>query len=143
MMTGNFFFSSLLRKRERTHSKLWNCSSGLVDVPIAFWLKPGLFIYFLKKDYLREKESERKHEWGRNSGRGRIQADSLLRAEPNTSLHPMTLRSWSEPKSRVGCLIYWATQEFLGLAYNQIIPSLSLKPTIPSAFTLLWKHINT
>lgn len=41
MMTGNLFFFPL-RKRERTHSKCWSCSSGWIDVPIAFCLESGL-----------------------------------------------------------------------------------------------------
>ena len=42
-------------------------------------------------------------------GRERI-SDSVVSVKPDTGLHLMTLRSWSEPKSKVGCLNNWATQ---------------------------------
>jgi len=57
--------------------------------------------------YLRELESMCSR--GRDRGRGRegeSQADSLLSA----GFHLTPLRSWPEPKSRVGCLIDWTTQ---------------------------------
>ena len=57
----------------------------------------------------RERERERERE---------PQAGLKLSAEPdlglnvglNPGLDPMTLGSWSEPKSRVRCSINWATQ---------------------------------
>ena len=68
-----------------------------------------LFI-FKKFIYLRDREcgcmSVR-----RSRGRGREKLkQTVLSAEPNMGLQPKTLRSWPEPKSRVICLIDWATQ---------------------------------
>ena len=69
---------------------------------------------FLKKDYiyLFERESERERAWAgwRAEGERESQADSVPSTEPNAGLHLTTLRSWPEPKSRVGRLTDWATQ---------------------------------
>lgn len=43
-------------------------------------------------------------------GERESQADFMPSAEPNMRLDPTTLRSWPEPKSRVGCL----TERHLG-----------------------------
>ena len=42
-------------------------------------------------------------------GAGEEQADSMLSTEPNMGFNIMTLRSWPEPKSRVGHLARWGT----------------------------------
>ena len=41
------------------------------------------------------------------------QADSALSTEPHVGFHLKILRSWSQPKPRVGCLTDYATQAHL------------------------------
>ena len=51
--------------------------------------------------------------WGegqRVGVRERISSRLLLRAEPDVGLDLWILRSWSEPKPRIGCLTYWVIQ---------------------------------
>ena len=53
------------------------------------------------------------HKLGRGRERGgerESKAGSTLTVEPHVGLSPMTVISWPEPKSRVGCLTNWANQ---------------------------------
>jgi len=73
---------------------------------MAFLFFPPLFFFDLFI-YLFERESAHAHvSRKRVRGRGR-EADSQLSKEPDSGLNLTSLRSWSEPKSRVR---YWATQ---------------------------------
>ena len=47
---------------------------------------------------------EREHAGAEAEAEGEGEADSPLSREPNAGLDPRTLRSWPEPKSRVGQL---------------------------------------
>ena len=47
---------------------------------------------------------------GRGRGRGENLKQTLRNAEPDLELSLTTWRSWPKPKSRLGCLIDWATQ---------------------------------
>ena len=51
---------------------------------------------------------ERKREWV-SWGEGLRERVQRPSAEPESGLHPTTLGSWLEPKSRVGCSTDWAT----------------------------------
>ena len=73
------------------------------------------FSFSLFKDFIYFKERERESTCslglGEQRERGReSQADSPLSLELDAGLHPVNLRSWPEPKSKVGPLTYWATQ---------------------------------
>ena len=48
--------------------------------------------------------------WERGRGKGR-ETDSTLITKPSVGLNLKIMRPWPEPKSRVGHLIKWATQE--------------------------------
>ena len=58
-----------------------------------------------------EREIESKQ--GRSKERGRQRIPSRVRAVNAKGLNPQTLRSWPEPKPRVGRLTKWATQELI------------------------------
>ena len=74
------------------------------------------FFFFLKKD-LFQREREREH-GGRGRGRENLN-QTLLSAEPDSGLDPMTLRSGPELKPRVRCLTNCATQApWLGIFLN-------------------------
>ena len=70
------------------------------------------FIYLFSRFYLflfRKKETERVGQVGiEGEGERQSKAGSKLSVEPNIELDLMTLRSWPELKSRVGCLTNWA-----------------------------------
>ena len=69
------------------------------------------YYYYLKDLFILERERVRGRKNGRKSrGRGRLQADSLLSAEPKVGFELRTLRSCPELKPRVGRLTSWATQ---------------------------------
>ena len=80
---------------------------------------------------------------GRGRGRRR-QADSPLSKEPDMGLHPRTLGSWPESKSRVGCLTnctqvpqgQWIFKELIlrwrSTKRPRTIPILQTYPVTPS-----------
>ena len=54
----------------------------------------------------RKREREREHMSGEGAEREGEKIPSMLHmvsTEPNAGLDPTTVKSWSEPKSRVGC----------------------------------------
>lgn len=70
--------------------------------------KIGAFIYLFVRSiyfYFREREREGASGGGAKGEGESPQADSPLSWEPGSRLDPRTLRSLSEPKPRVGCLI--------------------------------------
>ena len=81
-----------------------NAKSHIVTLPSHpicwdtpwWWFISFLFFYFLRK---------------RERGRGRGRIFSKLCVEPEVGLHLMTLGSWPELKSKVGCFNNWATRE--------------------------------
>ena len=88
----------------------WSFTRFLDKKNVAIFYIVSFFPFL--KDLFRERE--RTHEWGEGQRERRIiQADSPLSSEPDAELHLMTLRLWQEPKSRVGHLHDWATQESL------------------------------
>ena len=58
--------------------------------------------------------------WGGSRGRENPK-QTALSAEPDAGLHPTTLRSQSELKSRIGCLTDWATQVPLVCLFSAIV----------------------
>lgn len=69
----------------------------------------------------------------------------MLSAEPNVGLDPTTVRSWHEPKLRVGCSTAGATQvpliHFLVVYFETIIHFISLLQL--KAQSLLWPFWKT
>lgn len=80
------------------------------------------YIYFL----FREQERVCTHEWkwgGAEGDRERdSQAESVLSVEPHVGLHPMTLKPWPEPNSRLRGLTDWAPQGPPGIILWMLVP---------------------
>ena len=87
----------------------------------SYIISPSSFLnllgFFKKCIYLfceRERESVHAHGPGRSRERGRereSQTGSSLSVQgPTRGSNPQTVRSWPEPKPRVGCWTDWATQ---------------------------------
>lgn len=71
----------------------------------------GLLFFFILDLFTYFRETEQERAWKQASGGGAKGENS--QADPPTPaprLHPTTLRSWPEPKSRVRCLTGYATQ---------------------------------
>ena len=75
-----------------------------------------------EREWERKKEREHEGRGGKVQRERESQADSILSAEPDAGLNLMTLRSWPEPKPRVGRLTDCVTQvppvSYLLDAYN-------------------------
>ena len=88
------------------------------------------FTYFLSWFIYLKREKERASMGGSERGWEReSQVGSVLPAQsPMQGLNSWTMKSWPEPKSRVGCLKVWATQAPQPLIYiskcmvNDLIP---------------------
>ena len=106
---------------------LWGQGKASVNNSISFLNYRYLFIHW-------EREREREHAHGCmcvNRGRGSgIRRENLQQtpdwACPDMGLHLMTLRSWLELKSRVGCLTDWASQ----VPQNEIINIRQLRTRV-------------
>ena len=84
----------------------------MVDIYIILFLNYNiiaflsLFIYFERqRERERERQTERVHRGGADRVQERISSWlHTVNTEPDTGLYLMKMRSYHEPKSRVGCL---------------------------------------
>ena len=70
--------------------------------------------------------------WAERQGERESQAGFLPSAEPDAGLDLMVLKSWPEPKSRVGCLTDWGTQVTLSENFLWLTPSDNAKKALAS-----------